>query len=103
MNIIDILIAAKAKIEKPEHWFQGDYHETSLDGTIKYCAVGALLACNSDGVYDRLVNGADLCLRDAVEEQSGRRYVVEYNDADERTHAEIIAIYDRAIELAKAK
>lgn len=101
MQVIDILIAAKAKIAKPENWGKGNYVSRAADGTTQYCAIGAVVAASDElGCDDKLLVAAEGMLRLGM---GGDGKLVRYNDADERKHEEILAVYDRAIELAKAE
>lgn len=108
MSVKDDLIAARALIDTPEKWGKGmPSYERSYtadpDGPI--CAVGA---CNvqsfrarTDGetynarLYILLVD----TLHDALPD--GQLSIPGFNDADATTHADIMALFDRAIEAAK--
>jgi hypothetical protein len=104
MQVIDILKAAKAKIEKPENWGKGDYVHCEVDGTYKFCALGALYhVCDVKAAEPSWLTGAESRLRDAVESITGERTLVQYNDAKERTHEEIMTVYNVAIQLAVEK
>lgn len=90
MNILEILVAARALIEKPENWANKDTWQ-------------------SDGHF---------CAYRAVEKASGHRYSVQemvlevFREAngfdltgswnDSHTHAEVLAAFDKAIEAKRA-
>jgi hypothetical protein len=100
LAVVQNLEAAKAKIEKPENWTQNvfakDAGGTRVYGTsesaVCYCALGALQAATK---------------RDIAADAPGYLYltksamgsVADYNDS--HTHEEVVAMFDRAIRLAK--
>lgn len=93
----EILIAARAKIEAPERWTKeayaldanGDHVACDYEGAVRWCAVGAI-----GYVGQELI---DTAFREFLPEG----WILEnWNDAPERTHAEVLAAFDRAIELA---
>ena len=92
------LTVARALIDKPEKWCQGGFHKGD-----SFCAAGALrepwmtkpvreeyygesraaeLLAKAVGIYDF-------------------NLISRWNDAPERTHAEVLAAYDRAIAEAR--
>lgn len=85
-----VLRAARKLIEKPERWAQG----TSFTGTAR-CAWGAILATEHDFVD---VLSAAGFMRRIV-----GPYIAEWNDIPQRTHAEVLAAFDKAIALAEGK
>ena len=89
MNALEALRAARARIEKPESWGKG--HGLTPPREPALCALGALIF---DGPHAEAIAR----LREAL----GTSYVHKWNDAPERTHAEVLAAFDRAIELASA-
>jgi hypothetical protein len=78
----EILEAAKARIDTPEKWCQGIL---SLDG--RRCAMAAF-----EGWETGTVPLYDLLAKDA---SYGTPSLVEFNDT--HTHAEVMALFDRAI------
>lgn len=99
----DILIAARALIEKPERWIKGKFFDTrwvkGKPAQDCYCAVGAIsqagfylarTALNEDAISAVSV-GAGLPAKTYWKPLSN------WNDAPERTHAEVLAAFDRAI------
>lgn len=99
MTAAELLRAAKAKIEDPEHWCQGSYAcDENGNGTYSrdsrahsWCAVGALFSMAQN--FSVTSN-----LRMAALEQ-GYRSISYLND--ESTHENVMKMYDRAIEFAE--
>lgn len=93
MTVHDVLVAARKRIEMPEKWGQGD--KDTQGASPKRCVFTALEeVCR--GQRFMLQDDARLVFKDAVKTE----YVVSWNDAPERTHAEVLAAFDRAIEMA---
>lgn len=100
----EILIAARAKIEAPERWTKGEFARTedgkacrsSSDAASCYCMEGAVL---SQPYLWRKKARACAILRLAVVTLDYPT-TPSWNDAPDRTHAEVLAAFDRAIELA---
>lgn len=98
----EILIAARALIEAPERWTKGEFarnkegekcHANS-DAASCYCMEGAILS--QSGKWP-LKARACAILRASL---ASAITIPVWNDAPERTHAEVLAAFDRAIELA---
>lgn len=87
----DRLRRARALIDTPDKWCQGRYHKP----TGRHCSLGAMNKAmgrgKSDGFAERALYAA------AAEMGDGS--VVLYNDT--HTHAEVMALFDRAIEIAE--
>lgn len=97
-QVLDDLIAARALIDTPEKWQKHRYH--SDDGN-RHCSMGAVFCVTTD--YRR-EEACRLALARAVPASSphfsiGTPY--HFNDAPETTHADIMAMYDRAIATRK--
>jgi hypothetical protein len=93
----EILIAARAKIERPECWTKGKYARDK-DGesvtpnsrsAVCWCAIGAVHAAYPSDAERTLIR-----LSWFVPTKGG---ISTYNDYPETTHADILALYDRAI------
>ena len=87
------LQAIRDLLAKPENWMQGEY--TNSDNTC-FCLLGALShvydedsVALSEGDYHR-----DL---DTLRNLTGGNIVL-WNDAEERTHKDILALLDKALE-----
>ena len=101
MALRDDLIAAKKLIEHPENWMQGDY--TNWYGCL--CALGAcrLALYGSVERKGRAHNGDENPLAFALKESlpaGDWRTVDEFNDHPDTTHADVMALFDRAIAAA---
>jgi hypothetical protein len=96
MTSREILVTARRKIENPINWCRGSFSNAGQ----AYCAVGAVR------LSDPECNGWVLCeskverfLRKTVRQLTNGEndHVGMYND--NHTHAEVLAMFDRAIEL----
>lgn len=97
--VADILRAAKERIGTPERWCKGHGSANGYaDPSVPTCAEGAIycvakqafvLAYSAWNAFQDC-NGLAMC--------SG----VDWNDAPERTHAEVMAAFDRAIAAEEA-
>ena len=93
MNAIEMLQAARKKIEKPENWRKGKSHVDS--DTPKYSAFVALNQISPGGTT---YMEAFMCLCKATGSVNN---VVKFNDNIYTTHSDIMRLYDRAIKIAK--
>lgn len=100
MTTVEVLKAARAKIE--QGWCQGDAAQNS-DGELCgsqdlnascWCCVGAIGAVTA---YNEQATPALKAIRDAI----GTPGIAKWNDAKGRTQAEVLAAFDKAIELAE--
>lgn len=120
MNARDLLIAARAKIEKPEAWTQGSAAK-DMNGVprlplefhaCQWCMLGALAAAAEEARHrpdgsvlpwraaHEAQDTAWLHLSDTVRYWDGQivRYTVaDFNDARHRKHADVLAAFDKAI------
>lgn len=99
-----VLQRARALLEK--HWTQRKFYD---EYTGSYCAIGALNAVTNKGkyygyeaastanAYSRKLEGL---LQDALPKY-GPQSVILFNDGFTTTQADVLALYDRAIELAE--
>lgn len=101
MTTKEILIAARAKIEREENWTRGAYARDWAGGVrlpqseaaVCFCALGAVrsVQCHYEE-GDRAI----FALRHEI---SGTP-VSDFNDNPATTHADILALFDRAIRKA---
>ena len=106
MKISDALIIAKTLIQDPENWTQGVSARDNLHEPVPAMSRNAVCFCTY-GAVDRalgLENSIDYhkivgTLKNACAAISGSSVVAEYNDT--HTHPEVLALFDKAIELAK--
>lgn len=90
------LVAARELIELPENWLKGPAKDDQC------CALAALHQSLSDVAGDEAQTRFDAA-RGLLVTLCGCRLVSAWNDAPERTHAEVIDLFDRAILVAKAQ
>ena len=105
-EILTILRRAKDVIADPTRWTCGDYARDSSGRYVKvddrtavsFCSVGALALVS--GITVKQAEGSPACkyLEMAAAEQ-GEKYAHQIND---KGHHNALAMFDRAIELAKA-
>jgi len=103
----EILIAARAKIEAPERWTQGAYAKTAKRNKARcdspkavcWCVIGAIahVADVTPGSVTDQLSGS---LNEAIGLGPNSWELVDWNDAPTRTHAEVLAAFDRAIAAA---
>lgn len=106
MNTLAILKAARAKIEKPENWTQGVFARNAhglltgphFSDAACWCALGAVKAALPDHYtgYSKMRE-----LLSAACPPGGD--IVDFNDDLSTTHADILAMFDRAIAAEEAK
>lgn len=82
MNASSVLVAAREMLANPENWIRG--RSRSADG--KHCMVDALW--KASGASEAMAT-----LAEAI----GGGSISAWNDAEGRTHAEVMAAFDRAI------
>lgn len=87
MTTVEVLRAARAKIDTPEKWAQGP----DLDRPVgRRCAAVALIeAADSEAV--------ELACERIIERITGRNIVV-WNDDPATDHAAVLAVFDMAID-----
>jgi hypothetical protein len=86
MTTRETLIAARALIDTPDKWTQG----TMRQG-VQRCMVGALCAASSGSITPTV---------SALRRIIGCWSLTAWNDRADRTHAEVLAAFDKAIEAA---
>ena len=113
MNAKEILVAARKLIEKEENWTKGGYARNSkgllvADCTgpeaVCWCALGALRNVTKTGPLDYSVGAgarfeAIVKLLELIPRYDG---LAEWQDEPERTHAEVLALFDKAISNCEA-
>lgn len=106
-RLTNVLIAAKALIDTPEKWSQGSLYRDATGNIsggyreenqpVSCCSLGALIEATQD--LDATVFGAAVVL---LRREMGGGHIGTYNDEIGRTHEEVMAAWDRAIESSKA-
>jgi len=103
----EILIAAREIVTEPEHWTRGHYAASARgDMTVVtsceavcFCAVGAIRRAVWEDGDENIANAkmavGQLCRKVGL---AGEITLVSWNDAKGRTHAEVLALFDKAIE-----
>lgn len=99
-NTKETLIAARELIAEPERWTKGRAMEVAEDGSVRYCASGALSAAG--GHHNEVIENCSACAAaDVLTSVLPRRLGVSgFNDLESTTHADVLAAFDRAIEAA---
>lgn len=102
------LIAAKALIDTPRKWMQGDYHD--LPGDIKnstcFCSLGAIRRTyvdNGESFYGD-TNESVLLLETALltdDPVFDEGDVASFNDT--HSHEDVLYLFDKAIQIAQAE
>lgn len=88
---LPILIKARALIADPAKWGKGPRSDGYERGLCTYCAAEAIDAVDSD------LDQRHASYR-AIQSAASVNSLVYWNDAPERTHADILAAFDKAIE-----
>jgi hypothetical protein len=100
--VVDILVRARARISDPERWFKHWFAMSAKGVPVNARSRRAVCWC-SLGAIKREAGGYTSNYRGAIaafgKSESG---IAAWNDVRGRTHAEILAGFDRAIELASA-
>ena len=101
-SVKELLIAARAKIEKPENWTTGWYAKTATGRqcntddpeAICFCSMGAIDAAAGIDVYlaQRAYYELQLVLERIIYPGFG---IAEFNDT--HTHAQVLDMFDKAI------
>jgi hypothetical protein len=99
MSLKDDLIAAKALIDSPEKWTKGTYRDEAgcmcpIGAVAKAMGVEYSVTPPNLGSVERLLNDIAASVSDAPT-------VVAFNDRVTTTHADIMALFNRAIEAAQ--
>lgn len=92
---VDILRDAKALISDPEKWVKGHYGDCE---TGEFCSFGAMDQAERGSAGAWLL--ADLTLDRAARAINPEfKDYIAFNDHPDTTHADVMALFDRAIEL----
>lgn len=97
MKPFEILVTARAVLADPAKWGKGVRGENRPDDT--YCVMDALYAEPNTRCGDALDACALIKITAGETEEYWRAHgIADWNDAPERTHAEVLAALDRAIQ-----
>jgi len=100
------MVLARGLISDPAKWTKGAFARTREDrvcgvrtvGAVKFCMSGAMGQIGS--LHDDLHAEAIKVVMEAMDAQgTDQRFVSNWNDAPERTHEEVLAMFDKAIAL----
>ena len=101
MSVKEILIAAKALIDTPEKWLKG---ALSTGDDTCFCAMGALGHAGGFGLVASDKTPELASLLDSIPASfvwvTDKHRLAAYNDDPATTHADIMALFDRAIAAA---
>jgi hypothetical protein len=90
--VLATLIAARKLIEKPENWGQGKFESAGA-----YCAWGALMFGSRQLAISNPQNdGYEEAYR-AIRDITPYRNLPAFNDRWNTTHADVLALFDKAI------
>jgi hypothetical protein len=92
MKTVDVLFAARTLIDTPEKWIKGWFH-----GGGRYCVLGAVYEGARKVGAERLTYPAIDALGHAIFGHPVDCSISAWNDALERTHADVLAAIDTAI------
>jgi hypothetical protein len=99
MTPSEVLRAARSLIADEKNWGKNatiDYYSEHT----RYCMLGALQsgASSLESNADSLLAAGHRFLSRAL---AGKAYVTQFNDAPSTTHSDVLAVFDKAIELAE--
>lgn len=89
---LQILTDARALIDSPEKWIQGWFNNWRGDAEC-HCALGAIIKASDS------FTGEEKTVE--IMHRTGIPVITSWNDDPARTHAEVMAAFDTAIELAR--
>ncbi|MBN7804871.1 hypothetical protein JZX86_05770 [Agrobacterium rosae] len=108
-DTVQILRDARALIADEKNWTQGDYaknsfgHSTGVknENANCFCAIGALAKVQGISPNDDITGASFLALEASGGAEKLGFIVARFND--DHTHAEVIALFDRAIARAESE
>jgi hypothetical protein len=99
-SVAEVLREARSLVDAPEKWWQQGGGHNSDDCTCADLAIQDV-AVGSDNVA--LLWPAEDAFCRAIDLAPGPKAIYVWNDAPERTHADVLAAFDKAIALAEAE
>lgn len=112
MTALEILVRARELLTDPDRWIQGEFGLDS-DGEAINSARGVIAAAEAGALSCMCMLGALLVAEgtvhgvvlrtDEIEKALGIEFIDRFNDARDRTHAEVLARLDAAIEKLKSQ
>jgi hypothetical protein len=108
-SVKETLVAARAVIEDPARWNKnglyaaderGESAPVGSERAVCFCIFGAI--AKAEGMHEgfQYSSAPGAYVKQAVRDVSELE-VTEYNDARSTTHADVLAVFDRAIEAAQ--
>lgn len=108
----EVLTRAKARIATPERWTKGTYARDESGEPADSYSARAVCWCMLGAVFADVIDGIAIehaiCLPHPIEDalkaaNGGEVRFAHFNDAPETTHADVLAVLDRAIAFAKRR
>lgn len=96
MNAAEILRAARAKIDAPEKWTKGESARDASGRGVFSNSPAAVCFC-SIGAIGNIIDSTPM---DIFRKAIGCGCISDWNDHKDRTHADVLAAFDKAIALA---
>ena len=99
MTVLEVLKAARGLLSDERRWTKGAWARDATGRAIKSREPGAVCYCPVSAIYLHDPDGrTGTCAVHALG-VGGAAELVDYSDAEETTHADIMRLFDRAIEL----
>lgn len=103
MKKSEILIKSKELISNPKNWTQGMFARDEYGTPVPSISENACSWCSAGAVI-KVANNIYVAISlFALLEKSISRAIAPFNDNPESTHEDIMNMFDKAIELAKAE
>jgi len=115
---VEILQSARKTLSVPDHWIQRAYARDVYNDIVSVCAAGAYCLCLVGAIERASIDITDgdntvgemRAAEAVVASCIGGKFsgvsapaIIRWNDTPGRTHAEVLAVLDAAIERAKAQ
>lgn len=98
MSAQDVKALERARARVAKGWCQGWYAKGKSGKDVSILSKYAVQWCAIGAFKTHMPAGAESALKQAIDTY----HVIAWNDAKQRTQEEVLAAFDRAIELAKA-
>ncbi len=104
MTPLSVLIAARERVATPDRWTRGYWAHDAAGGSCGpadaqatcWCSIGAMIAAVAPAGAETMLDARSL-----FKAANGINHVPRWNDDPARTHAEVLAAFDLAVELAR--
>lgn len=101
LRTIAVLKSARARISDPEHWTRGALSRNICGDEVSADSPNACQWCMV-GVLDISGFSPEVWRAESYLKLTTGGYIDQFNDHPDTTHADVLAAYDRAIEMAEA-